>query len=132
MVDATWLGVPPSILAAAVADPHNWRRWWPELTLVVDQLRGPKGVRWFVRSGRDGTVTGSMEIWLQAVLEGTVAHFFLRLDGAAQPLPRRAWLALEHEYRTRVKSAFWSLSDRLDPGRLARLAAALPPSRSTV
>ena len=58
VVDATWFGVPPATLATAVADPDNWRHWWPELNLAVDQLRGPKGVRWFVRDGRDGTRPG--------------------------------------------------------------------------
>src|SRR5262249_40638263 len=98
VVDATWLGVRPSVLATVVADPRNWRRWWPDLDLVVDQWRGPKGVRWSVSSGRNGAVVGSMEVWLEAADDGTVAHFFLRLDGVRRPLSRRDRVRLEHEY----------------------------------
>jgi hypothetical protein len=125
VVDATWIDVGPASLAVVLAEPANWRRWWPDLVLQVDEWRGRKGMRWFVRSGRDGTLTGSMEVWLQAIDDGTVAHFFLRLDGVARPLRRQERERLAHEYRVRMKRVFWALSDRLDPGRLARVAG--PP-----
>lgn len=125
-IDATWFGIRPAALAPAVADPANWRVWWPDLDLAVDQLRGVKGVRWIVRSGRAGSVTGSMEIWLEPADDGTVAHFFLRLDGTRAPIGARDRRRLEHEYRTRMKRAFWRLADQLDPGRIARVAG--PPT----
>jgi hypothetical protein len=127
VVDATWFGVRPGVLAAVVADPANWRAWWPDLDLALDQLRGAKGVRWFVRSGRGRTVVGSMEIWLEPADDGTVAHFFLRLDGTRGPIRARERRRLEHAYRTRMKRAFWLLADEVDPGRLARVAG--PPTR---
>lgn len=127
VVDATWIGVRPIALARVVADPANWARWWPELTLTVHQLRREKGVRWLVPTGVAGAVSGSMEIWLQDVDDGTVVHYFLRLDGRKRPLGRRRRIRLEHDYRTRMKRVFWDLADRLDPGRLARLAG--PPTR---
>lgn len=127
MLDATWLGVRPAVLAPIVADASNWRLWWPDLDLAVDDLRGVKGVRWFVRSGRGGTVAGSMEIWLEAADDGTVAHFFLRLSGTRRPVRPGERARLERHYRTTMKRVFWQLSDRLDPGRLARVGG--PPTR---
>jgi hypothetical protein len=127
VVDATWIGARPAAVAPIVADPVNWRRWWPDLDLGVDEFRGVKGVRWIVRSGRNGAVAGSMEVWLQGVDDGTVAHYFLRLDGTRGALGRRDRARIERDFRVRVKRIFWGLADRLDPGRLARLAG--PPTR---
>jgi hypothetical protein len=122
VVDSTWIDVLPASLATIVADPANWRRWWPALDLQVDEWRGPKGVRWLVRSRRNGRVAGSMEIWLQAVGDGTVVHYFLRLDGTREPLRARERARIARLYRVGVKQVFWGLADRLDPGRLARVA----------
>lgn len=130
IVDSTWIDAPPPVLAGLVADPANWRRWWPRLRLVVAQLRGPKGVRWAVPSGEGGTVSGSMEVWLEGIGEAphqsVVAHYFLRLDGTAGPLPPRRARALTHRYRVDAKALFWGLSDALDPGRLGRVRAPSP------
>jgi hypothetical protein len=123
VVDSTWIDVLPASLAPIVADPANWRRWWPDLELQVDELRGAKGARWSVPSGRNGTVTGSMEIWLQAVGDGTVVHFFLRLDGAHGRVSPRERDRIAHTYRVGVKRVLWGIADRLDPGRLARVAS---------
>lgn len=128
-MDDTWLGVRPPVVAPVLADPRNWSHWWPDLTLVLHQLRGAKGVRWHVPSGRGGTVRGSMEIWLQAADGGTVAHYFLRLDGTRRPIRARERARLQDEYRVRTKRVLWTVADRLDPGRLARLAG--PPTRIT-
>jgi hypothetical protein len=38
--------------------------------------RGDQGLRWTVR----GALTGSMEIWLEPMLDGTLLHYFLRAD----------------------------------------------------
>jgi hypothetical protein len=127
VMDATWIGVRPSAVAPIVADAANWTQWWPDLDLGVVELRGTKGVRWIVRSGCEGAVAGSMEVWLQGIDDGTVAHYFLRLDGTRGTLSRRERTRIEHDFRVRVKRIFWGLADRLDPGRLARLAG--PPTR---
>lgn len=125
VVDDTWIGVGPKVLGPIVGDPANWRQWWPELTVTVRERRGVKGMRWLVPIGRDATIAGSMEIWLEPKDDGTVVHYFARLDGTRRPLRRRERARLEREYRTRMKTVLFALADRVDPGRIARLAG--PP-----
>jgi hypothetical protein len=124
VVDSTWLAARPATVAAIVAQPGNWRRWWPGLDLRVDHWRAEKGVRWTVGEVGRGPATGlsgTAEIWLESVNAGVVAHFFLRLDPpAGRPLPDRAGERIEHHYRLLTKRAFWALADQLDPGRMTR------------
>jgi hypothetical protein len=111
VVDETWIAAPAQQVAAQVADPTNWPRWWPDLDLAVDELRGTAGVRWFVR-GRAG---GSMEVWLEPDRNGVRVHYFLRLDPPAgrRISPRRAErLRLTH--RRRAKQVFWAIKDELE------------------
>jgi hypothetical protein len=113
VVDETWIGVDPDRVAAQVADPANWRRWWPDLELAVDELRGAEGVRWVLPGG-------SMEVWLQPDLDGVRLHYFLRLDppDGRRLAPRQA----DREvlaYRRRAKQVFWTLKDELE-GRQPR------------
>jgi hypothetical protein len=129
VVDSTWFAVRPAGVAAIVAEPANWRRWWPGLTLAVDEWRGDKGMRWLVTSvsGPGAGFAGSAEIWLEPMFDGVVAHFFLRLDpppGSA--LRRRTAARIGDGYRRRTKQAFWALADDLDPGRFARHASLSP------
>jgi hypothetical protein len=76
IVDETFLVVPPKIVASAFADPAAWRRYWPDLTLSVYADRGDEGIRWTVR----GALTGTMEVWLEPMLDGTLLHYFLRAE----------------------------------------------------
>jgi hypothetical protein len=124
IVDSTWIRTRPATLGAIVAEPANWRRWWPRLDLRVDERRGEKGMRWFVRPSEGGTVAGSMEVWLESALDGVVAHYFLRLDGTGgHALRRRTVTGLTRRYRLAAKELFWALGDQLDPGRISRIAA---------
>jgi hypothetical protein len=126
VVDSTWICARPSAVAAIVAAPANWRRWWPELDLAVDEWRGEKGVRWTVRKSVGGE-SGSMEVWLEPACDGVVVHYFLRLDAAdGSPMSRRRKARATHAHRCRVKQVFWALGDQLDPGRIARVAAPQP------
>jgi hypothetical protein len=126
VVDSTWICARPSAVAAVVAEPSNWRRWWPELALEVDEWRGNKGVRWSVRAPKE-RAAGTMEVWLEPARDGVVAHYFLRLDAVgARRMGRRRSARCADAHRRRVKQVFWALADELDPGRLARLA---PPDR---
>ena len=142
VVDSTWFPAPPAVVAALIADPSNWRRWWPELTLEVDEWRNDKGVRWLVPavSGRGEGLAGSAEVWLEPMFEGVVAHFFLRLDPPpGRHLRRGRRDRITAGYRKRTKVIFWALADKLDPGRVARLTSAgvtpppavQPPARAT-
>lgn len=123
VLDSTWICARPAEVATIVAEPSNWRRWWPRLDLAVDEWRGDKGVRWLVRPSERGTLAGSMEIWLEQAFDGVVVHFFLRLDATGgRPVRRRRARRIEDRYRTEVKALFWSIGDQLDPGRLARVS----------
>ncbi len=82
-----------------------------------------KGVRWLVRSAQGGRFAGSMEIWLEPVADGVVAHYFLRLDATGEAPSTRECERLVHQYRTQTKRAMWSVSDTVDPGRIARVSA---------
>ena len=130
VVDSTWFAARPATVAAIVAEPANWRRWWPDLALEVDEWRNEKGVRWLVPStGMRPDLAGSAEVWLEPMFEGVVVHFFLRLDAAAgkRLSPRRAQHVADR-YRRRTKQAFWALADQLDPGRVTRHTCAAHPS----
>jgi hypothetical protein len=76
VIDETFLAVPASSVAAAFADHRAWRRFWPDLDLSVYADRGAEGVRWTVR----GALVGTMEVWLEPMLDGTILHYFLRAD----------------------------------------------------
>jgi len=123
IVDSTWICARPSTVAAVVAEPANWRRWWPDLELTLDEWRGDKGVRWTVRRSAAGDV-GSMEVWLEQAFDGVAAHYFLRLDaGDGRPMTQRRSARTAHRHRRRMKQVFWALADDLDPGRIARIAS---------
>jgi hypothetical protein len=123
IVDSTWICARPAVVASVVAEPANWRRWWPELDLEAEELRGEKGVRWTVRPAGSGE-SGSMEIWLEPAFDGVVLHYFLRLDAPhGQSMGRRRQTQLTHFHRRRAKVTFWVLADQLDPGRTARIGS---------
>ena len=118
VVDETFLAVPPARVAAEFADPRAWPALWPDLRLEVLADRGVEGVRWTV----GGALTGSMEVWLEAVLDGTVVHYFLRADptgpdGRPARWPgRRATAETQRRQRAAKRIAF-ALKARLEAGR---------------
>ena len=81
VADETFVAARPEAVGRAVGDRPSWRRWFPDLLLDVVEDRAEKGVRWTVA----GSVTGTMEIWLEPVLDGVVLHYFLHAEptGAA-------------------------------------------------
>jgi hypothetical protein len=123
LVDETFVVVDRPTLAAVVADPASWRRWWPELELTVFMDRGLDGIRW----SATGAWAGSLEIWLEEVADGVLVHHYARLDpcgrdGTVQPEPtgpagwRRA--ARARAARARAwKRSVWALKDELERGR---------------
>lgn len=127
VVDSTWVNAPPATVAAAVSEPANWRRWWPDLTLEVNEWRGTKGVRWTARSAADHAA-GTMEIWLEPSCDGVVLHYFLRLDAeAGHRLGRRRCRRIVDARRRGCKQLFWGLADQLDVRRPARAATPVAP-----
>ena len=112
VVDETFLAVPPKLVAAVFAEPAAWRRLWPDLDLRVYADRGDQGQRWTV----SGALTGTMEVWLEPVLDGTLLHYFLRADLPAPTRPR----PLRRE-RTRrqlaAKAIALRLKSELEDGR---------------
>ncbi|HUQ60580.1 polyketide cyclase / dehydrase and lipid transport [Lentzea sp.] len=115
VVDETFLAVPPGVVAAAFAAPESWRRFWPDLELDVYANRGDEGLRWTV----GGALVGTMEIWLEPVLDGTVLHYFLRADPPAGSLtPRHARREVQRR-QLDAKSVALGLKLVLEDGRPA-------------
>ena len=66
-------------LQAAKGFAMGYRQAFPDLDTTTEDLisEGDKVVvRWTVR----GALVGTMEVWLEPVLDGTLLHYFLRAD----------------------------------------------------
>jgi len=120
VVDETFLAVARSRVAAVFADPARWPTLWPDLRLATMADRGDQGIRWTVA----GALVGSMEVWLEELLDGTVLHYYLRADAAdarGRPValpPRRA--AAEGRRRQQAAKAIaLALKHDLEAGRAA-------------
>lgn len=127
LVDETYVAAPPARLAAVFRDPRTWASWWPALRLALAEDRGREGVRWRVT----GELTGTSEVWLEAYRDGTIVHFYLRVDPPDAPASgaRRRRLAdrLRHEHAVAFKRRVNRLKDELE--RDQPPLAARPPGR---
>ncbi|MGD9989772.1 polyketide cyclase / dehydrase and lipid transport [Pseudonocardia sp.] len=117
-MDETFLVVTRPRLAAVFADPAGWPRMWPDLRLRTVSDRGAQGMRWTVT----GALVGSMEVWLEEVLDGTVLHYYLRADGAGPdgapvPLPPRRAAAEARRRHRAAKALALALKRVLEGGR---------------
>jgi hypothetical protein len=116
IADETYVAADPTRIGAAVGNPSNWRRWWPDLHLEVTEDRGPQGVRW----GVAGPLTGTMEIWLEPMLGGALLHYFLHAEptGAAAPQRARRNLAkMTHRRRVAGKKMAFEVKTTLESSR---------------
>src|ERR1700754_155031 len=110
----------PAYVAERLGSDTLWREWWPELTLTPTERRGLEGVRWSVT----GAAVGTAEWWLEAVRDGVVVHWYLRVD-PARPWHRRKKLggrALERVKERYVRSYrkhLWRFKDEAEAGRPA-------------
>lgn len=121
VADETFVAADGATVGAAVADPTRWRRWWPDLLLQVIENRGDKGVRWTV----SGPVTGTMEIWLEPVLDGVKLHYFLH----AEPAGAAAWQVakmnlakMTHQRRVAGKRMAFDVKTELERNRQVGVA----------
>ncbi|WP_219417092.1 polyketide cyclase / dehydrase and lipid transport [Pseudonocardia nigra] len=118
VVDETFLAVAPDVVAAEFADATRWPRLWPDLRLEVMADRGLEGFRWTVQ----GALVGSMEVWLEPVLDGTLLHYFLRADpvgpdGRPAPAPGRKGAVESGRRQRAAKALALAMKDRLEAGR---------------
>lgn len=118
MVDQTFVAAAPEQVAAELSGPRRWRRWWPDLQLSVVHDRGAAGIRWQV----GGALVGTMEMWLEPVLDGTVVHHFLHaefLHAERSSVNPRDIPAQVHARRLQAKRVAFEVKRTLEAGRRA-------------
>jgi hypothetical protein len=116
IADETFVAADPADVGRAVADRTSWQRWWPDLRLQVIEDRGAQGHRWTIT----GALTGTMEIWLQPVLDGVVLHYFLHAEPsgvAAWQLAKMNLAKLNHRRRVAGKAMAFEVKQRLEASR---------------
>lgn len=116
IADETFIAADPAAVGGAVADTASWRRWWPDLRLTVVEDRAEKGHRWTVT----GALTGTMEIWLEEVLDGVILHYFLHAEPSAvtaRALARMDMAKMNHRRRVAGKVMSFEIKQRLEAGR---------------
>jgi hypothetical protein len=124
IADETFVAADPVEVGRAVGDPASWRRWWPDLLLTVVEDREDKGHRWTVA----GALTGTMEIWLEPVLDGAVLHYFLHAEPAgvaAWQLAKMNLAKMNHRRRVAGKNMAFEVKRTLEATRpvgVSRLA----------
>ena len=116
IADETFVCADPVAVGTAVADPAAWRRWWPDLALKVVEDRADKGHRWNVT----GALTGTMEVWLEEVMDGVVLHYFLHAEpsgATAKQLADMDLPKLNHQRRVAGKVMAFGIKQRLESAR---------------
>ncbi|MBL1077768.1 polyketide cyclase / dehydrase and lipid transport [Nocardia sp. 2] len=122
VADQTFVAAPGSAVGEVLADRARWRQWWPDLQLQVREDRGDKGIRWTVTGALDGT----MEVWLESMLDGVILHYFLHAEpeGGAEGLSIRDLMAANRVRRVAGKKMSFEIKARLEAGRPAGVAPA--------
>jgi hypothetical protein len=124
IADETFVAADPVEVGKAIGNPANWRRWWPDLLLTVVEDRDELGHRWTVA----GALTGTMEIWLEPVLDGVVLHYFLHAEPsavAAWQLAKMNLAKINHRRRVGGKDMAFEVKRTLEATRpvgVSRLA----------
>ncbi|MGE2720847.1 polyketide cyclase / dehydrase and lipid transport [Mycolicibacterium celeriflavum] len=116
IADDTFVAADPAEVGRYIADPASWRRWWPDLRLTVVEDRGDKGHRWAVT----GALVGTMEVWLEPVLDGVVLHYFLHAEPAgvaAWQLAKMNLAKTVHRRRVAGKNMAFEVKQRLEATR---------------
>lgn len=123
VADQTFVAAAPEKVAARVSAPARWRAWWPDLVLDVREDRAEKGIRWTVA----GPLTGTMEVWLEPVMDGTVMHYFLHAEPTGvspEGLASLDLAGMNHARRLAGKAMTFEIKQQLEAGR----AAGEPPA----
>lgn len=118
VMDETFLVVPPRTLAVIFGDQRRCRRFWPDLRLQVYADRGDAGLRWTVA----GALVGTMEVWLEPMLDGTLLHYYLRADRCGADSPR-ATAAEGRRRQLAAKTLAFALKAELEGDREIGLPA---------
>ncbi len=118
VADETFVAAAGAKVGAAVADPARWRHWWPDLRLEVIEDRADKGIRWTVA----GPVTGTMEIWLETMLDGVVLHYFLHAEPSGAAAARTDLAKMTHERRVAGKRMSFEIKSELEASRPVGMA----------
>ena len=124
IADETFIAADPVEVGAVVADRSRWSRWWPDLRLEVVEDRGEAGQRWKVT----GALTGTMEVWLERVLDGVVLHYFLHAEpsgASAAELAKMNLPKMNHRRRVAGKDMAFEIKQALEADRpvgVSRLA----------
>ena len=116
VADETFVAAAGARVGAAIADPARWRRWWPDLQLAVIEDRADKGIRWTVA----GPLTGTMEIWLESMLDGVVLHYFLHAEPTGASVDEVAGMdlaKLTHRRRVAGKRMSFEIKAELEATR---------------
>ncbi len=113
LIDETFIVASPRAVSAVAHDPQRWRTWWPDLELTVFMDRADHGIRWSV----SGEFVGSNELWLEPVGDGTLVHYFLRVDLAAGVLAARPAARLRRTRTLAWKRWVNALKDELEGDR---------------
>jgi hypothetical protein len=119
IADETFVAADGARVGAAVANRSSWRRWWPDLRLQVVEDRAEKGIRWTVT----GALTGTMEVWLEPMMEGldgVVLHYFLHAEPTGLPAWELAKLNLAkmtHHRRVAGKKMAFEVKTTLERSR---------------
>lgn len=136
IVEQAFIAAVPALVAAQVRGGTPARTLWPGLAVRVDEDRGLEGQRYLVADAgarvpgaRRGALTGTAEIWLAPVVDGVLAHVFLRAD----PTPPAVWSPRltrrrQEHWRRHIRQALWAIKDDLEYGRRPGEPAAGGPS----
>jgi hypothetical protein len=112
LVDECFIRASPDAVSATFHEPRHWAGWWPGLTLAVYQDRGAEGLRWRA----SGTLTGSLEVWLEPFGDGVIVHHYVRAELAGRSSTRRL-LRERRRHAQAWKRAMWQLKDDLEAAR---------------
>jgi hypothetical protein len=116
VADETFVAMDGATVGATVSREARWRRWWPDLRLQVVEQRGAAGIRWTVT----GALTGTMEIWLEPMLDGVILHYFLHAEpsgAAAWQLAKMDLVKMTHSRRVAGKRMAFEVKTELERSR---------------